>query len=192
MNLTRRTLLGLPAALVPIHQAARREPPAGEGATGSSYEAATGPSRVLRPLTPGGTMYIGTYGDGIGIATYDAQGKIAGTGTIGGVPDPSFVIRDGNFLYAVDEQDAGAVTAIDISATPRVLNRQPNKGSGPATWPRSATTCSVRTTAPATSPCTRSTRMGASGNKLIWSSTRDPSRTRTRSCRPASTCSAST
>jgi 6-phosphogluconolactonase len=108
MSVTRRAVLGFGAALVPIHQAARKV------------------------TEIAGTMYLGTYGNGIGIATYDAQGNITGTGTIDGIPDPSFVIRDGNFLYAVDEQDAGAVTAVDISvATPRVLNRQPNKGSGP-------------------------------------------------------------
>ena len=125
MNLSRRGFLGFTAALVPIHQAATREAPerespdpAGTGGQGARGEA-------------GGTLYLGTYGDGIGIATYDADGKITKTGTIDGIPDPSFVIRDGNFLYAVNEQDAGAVTAIDISATPKVLNRQPNKGSGP-------------------------------------------------------------
>lgn len=122
MIVSRRTLLGLTAALVPVHQAARREPPDRE------HPARPGGGR---PLATGGTMYIGTYGDGIGVASYDADGKITRTGTIDGVPDPSFVIRAGNFLYAVDEQDAGAVIAIDVSATPKVLNRQPNKGSGP-------------------------------------------------------------
>ncbi|MEU4197758.1 lactonase family protein [Kribbella sp. NPDC026611] len=80
---------------------------------------------------PSNTLYLGTYGAGIGIATYDANGKLTASGTIAGVPNASFVIRSGTFLYAVNEQDAGAVTAIDISGPPRVLNRQPNKGSGP-------------------------------------------------------------
>ncbi|WP_427895269.1 lactonase family protein [Kribbella sp. GL6] len=114
MTVSRRALLGLPAALVPIHRSARREPSYREDVT-----------------EPGGTMFLGTYGDGVGIATYDGRGKITKVGTIAGVPDPSFLIRHGNLLYAVDEQDAGAVTAIDISGTPKVLNRQPNKGSGP-------------------------------------------------------------
>lgn len=123
MNLSRRGFLGFIAALVPLHQSATREAPerlghAGTGGRGARDEA-------------GGTLYLGTYGDGIGIAAYDAGGKITGTGTINGIPDPSFVIRDGAFLYAVNEQDAGAVTAIDISGTPKVLNRQPTKGSGP-------------------------------------------------------------
>jgi 6-phosphogluconolactonase len=84
-----------------------------------------------KPTEAPNTLYLGTYGDGIGIATYDATGKITSTGRLTGVADPSFVIRSGNFLYAVNEQDTGAVTAIDASSTLRVLNRQPNQGSGP-------------------------------------------------------------
>ncbi|HET6737393.1 MAG TPA: beta-propeller fold lactonase family protein, partial [Kribbella sp.] len=111
MSITRRALLGFSAAIVPIHHRVTQEPLRREGSGA------------------GGTMYLGTYGNGIGIATYDAEGRITKTGTID-VPDPSFVIRTGNFLYAVNEQETGAVTAIDISATPRMLNRQPTKGSG--------------------------------------------------------------
>ncbi|MGZ0147064.1 lactonase family protein [Kribbella sp. WER1] len=106
MTVTRRVFLGFTAAAVPTY-------------------------RAIRPRVAGGTMYLGTYGDGVGIATYDGHGKITRTGTIADVPDPSFVIREGKLLYAVDEQDAGTVTAIDISTTPKVLNRQPNRGSGP-------------------------------------------------------------
>ncbi|MDX3003296.1 lactonase family protein [Kribbella solani] len=112
MNLSRRGFLGFTAALAPIHQLATREAP------------------EPRPRRAG-TMYLGTYGPGVGIATYDVDGRITATGTIADVPNPSFVIRSGNLLYAVNEQDAGAVTAIDISGTPKVLNRQPTKGSGP-------------------------------------------------------------
>ncbi|MGW6195101.1 lactonase family protein [Kribbella sp. NPDC055110] len=135
MNLSRRGFLGFTAALVPIHQPATREPsrreaPDYEGWDREGPRRGEAVSRGARRVA-GGTMYLGTYGDGIGIATYDAGGKITRTGTIDGIPNPSFVIRDGNFLYAVNEQDAGAVTAIDISGTPKVLNRQPNKGSGP-------------------------------------------------------------
>lgn len=77
------------------------------------------------------TLYLGTYGDGVGIASYDDTGKLTATGKLTGVADPSFLIRVGNFLYAVNEQDAGAVTAIDASGNLRVLNRQPSQGSGP-------------------------------------------------------------
>lgn len=126
MSVSRRGFLGFTAAaLTPIHAAANRELPdrdAGERAT--PQHQATGDEAA-------NTLYLGTYGDSIGIATYDASGKITATGSIAGIPNPSFVIRAGNLLYAVNEQDAGAVTAIDISAEPRVLNRQPNQGSGP-------------------------------------------------------------
>ncbi|TCC06419.1 lactonase family protein [Kribbella soli] len=108
-----------------MHQAATWEAPGGERL---SHGEAIG-RRASREA--GGTLYLGTYGAGVGIATYDAEGKITKTGTIDGIPNPSFVIREGNFLYAVNEQNPGAVTAIDISATPKVLNRQPNNGSGP-------------------------------------------------------------
>lgn len=127
MSVSRRGFLGFTAAaLAPIHQAATREAPE-PGA----------PSPEAHGREPAGdqaedrTLYLGTYGDSIGIATYDEAGKITSTGSIAGIPNASFVIRSGDFLYAVNEQDAGAVTAIDISGTPRVLNRQPNKGSGP-------------------------------------------------------------
>ncbi|GAA1687025.1 lactonase family protein [Kribbella yunnanensis] len=78
-------------------------------------------------------LYHGRYGDGVGIASYDATGKITSTGVLKGVGDPSFIIRSGNFLYAVNEQETGAVSAIAIDAPGklRLLNRQPNKGSGP-------------------------------------------------------------
>ncbi|GAA3090748.1 6-phosphogluconolactonase [Kribbella aluminosa] len=132
MTVSRRALIGVAAALVPVHHSARREPSAREDMTepGPTDQPQVS-SGYGRPRVAGGTMYLGAYGDGLGIAKYDSQGKISTTGTIAGVPDPSFVIRDGTFLYAVNEQDAGAVTAIDISATPKVLNRQPTKGSGP-------------------------------------------------------------
>ncbi|TDD49509.1 lactonase family protein [Kribbella antibiotica] len=78
-------------------------------------------------------LYYGKYGDGVGIATYDAAGKITAAGTLSGVGDPSWVTRVGNRLYAANEQDAGAVTAIAIDAPGnlRKLNRQTNGGSGP-------------------------------------------------------------
>ncbi|MFI5731099.1 lactonase family protein [Kribbella sp. NPDC051587] len=78
-------------------------------------------------------LYHGRYGDGVGIASYDAAGKITSTGVLTGVADPSFVIRSGNFLYAVNEQEAGAVTAIAIDAPGKLrrINSKSNKGSGP-------------------------------------------------------------
>ncbi|HEY3562761.1 MAG TPA: lactonase family protein [Kribbella sp.] len=135
MTVSRRTVLGLCTALVPTvatREPSRREAPDMDGLDRGAPDRDHPSSREgRRPRLRGGTMYLGTYGDGVGIATYDAEGRITQTGTIAGVPDPSFVIRDGNFLYAVNEQDAGAVTSIDVSSMPRVLNRQPTKGSGP-------------------------------------------------------------
>lgn len=39
-------------------------------------------------LTAARTLYLGTYGASVGIATYDTAGKLSGAGTIDGVPDP--------------------------------------------------------------------------------------------------------
>ncbi|MEU0409689.1 lactonase family protein [Streptomyces griseorubiginosus] len=94
-----------------------------------SRRAATGP----RPL------YLGTYttveggGSGIGLATYDAvSGRITGTGTITGVTNPSYLALhpDGRTLYAVAEQDAGAVTAVRL-ADRKVLGSRSTGGAGP-------------------------------------------------------------
>lgn len=114
MSLTRRGFLGVTAASLVATPAV----------------AASGPSR---------TLYLGTYtspaggGSGIGIASYDVNGKITATGVLAGVEDPSFLVRRGQFLYAVNEQATGGVTAVAIDAPDklRVLNRQPNKGSAP-------------------------------------------------------------
>jgi 6-phosphogluconolactonase len=113
VNLTRRGFLGVTAATLV-----------------ASPAAAAPTSRRL---------YLGTYtspaggGSGIGIASYDVNGKITATGVLTGVEDPSFLITRGHSLYAVNEQDAGGVTAVAIEASGnlRVLNRQPNKGSAP-------------------------------------------------------------
>ncbi|SEP71900.1 6-phosphogluconolactonase, cycloisomerase 2 family [Streptomyces sp. yr375] len=86
----------------------------------SGPDASPGPSdrSLPRPL------YLGTYtsaeggGKGIGVASYDpGSGRITGRGTITGVPDPSYlaVHPDGRTLYAADEREAGAVTAVRLS-----------------------------------------------------------------------------
>jgi 6-phosphogluconolactonase (cycloisomerase 2 family) len=98
-------------------------------ATTPSAAAATGP----RPL------YLGTYtsaeggGTGIGVAAYDAgSGRITGAGTITGVSNPSYLALhpDGRTLYAVAEQDAGAVTAVRLSDR-KVLGSRSTGGAGP-------------------------------------------------------------
>ncbi|MFG2881402.1 lactonase family protein [Streptomyces sp. NPDC048297] len=84
-------------------------------------------------------LYIGTYtsvqggGTGIGLATYDpTTGRITGSGTLTGVPDPSYlaVHPDGRTLYAVDERQDGAVTAVRL-ADRRVLGSRGTGGAGP-------------------------------------------------------------
>ena len=134
------------------------------------------------------TLYLGTYGDGVGIATYDANGKITATGELTGVPDPSFLIRSGSFLYAVNEQDAGAVTsmAIDAGGNLKLLNRQLNKGSGPCHLAKVGDYLLSANKDPVILPCIRSPPMGAWGNRPIWSGTKVPRRTRTRLMTPDS------
>ncbi|MEU2379412.1 lactonase family protein [Streptomyces misionensis] len=84
-------------------------------------------------------LYVGTYtstpggGTGIGLASYDPQsGAIKGSGTLTGVPDPSYlaVHPDGRTLYAVDERQDGGVTAVRL-ADRRVLGTRSTGGAGP-------------------------------------------------------------
>jgi len=99
---------------------------------------ATGQRTTPAPAGPR-PLYLGTYtsvdggGTGIGIAGYDsATGKITGTGTITGVGDPSYltVHPDGRTLYAVNEREAGAVTAVRL-ADRKVLGSRGTGGAGP-------------------------------------------------------------
>ncbi|MFJ2770784.1 lactonase family protein [Streptomyces sp. NPDC087300] len=89
-------------------------------------------------------LFLGTYtsqaggGKGIGLATYDdVTGRITGTGTLTGVPDPSYLALhpSGRTLYAVDERAEGAVTAVALAADggrpPKVLNTRATGGGGP-------------------------------------------------------------
>ncbi|MGW5860914.1 lactonase family protein [Streptomyces sp. NPDC055239] len=104
----------------------------------SASTAALSPER-----RPRGTrqLFLGTYttqqggGTGLGLATYDeATGKITGTGTLTGVPDPSYLCLhpSGKTLYAVNERDQGGVTAIALSPEgPEVLGARDTGGAGP-------------------------------------------------------------
>ncbi|WP_225829781.1 lactonase family protein [Streptomyces sp. NK08204] len=83
-------------------------------------------------------LYLGTYtsvdggGTGIATASYDpATGRITGSGTLTGVPDPSYLARhpDGRTLYAVNECEDGAVTAIRL-ADRRILGTRSTGGAG--------------------------------------------------------------
>ncbi|MEI5524886.1 lactonase family protein [Streptomyces brasiliscabiei] len=120
-----------PTASSPAANAPTAPSPGTETGTGSASPspARTGP----RPL------YIGTYtsaeggGTGIGVATYDARGgRVAGKGTITGVPDPSYltVHPDGRTLYAVNERTDGGVTAVRLSDR-KVLGTRSSGGEAP-------------------------------------------------------------
>jgi 6-phosphogluconolactonase (cycloisomerase 2 family) len=118
---------GAPGADEPVAAAVRHP-----SAEPSAPRATPGPSGP-RPL------YLGTYtsveggGKGIGLASYDpATGRITGTGTLTGVADPSYLALhpDRRTLYAVDERDDGAVTAVRL-ADRRILGSRSTGGAGP-------------------------------------------------------------
>ncbi|CAM5366828.1 Lactonase family protein OS=Streptomyces alboniger OX=132473 GN=CP975_32890 PE=3 SV=1 [Streptomyces alboniger] len=104
----------------------------------ASPSASTAPGATGRPTGPR-PLYVGTYtsveggGTGIGLATYDADsGRIKSTGTITGVANPSYLAAhpDGRTLYAVNEGDDGAVTAVR-RADRRILADRSTGGAGP-------------------------------------------------------------
>lgn len=123
--------MSLPACDGGSHPSDAPTPPAPATVTGPPAPSAT--SSGPRPL------YLGTYtsadggGKGIGTATYDpVTGRISGEGVIGGVGDPSFlaVHPDGRTLYAVNEREDGAVTAVRLSDR-KVLGSSATGGSSP-------------------------------------------------------------
>ncbi|TGB08871.1 lactonase family protein [Streptomyces sp. MZ04] len=64
----------------------------------------------------------------------DATGRVTATGTLTGVPNPSYLCLhpSGSTLYAVNEQEQGGVTAIALSpAGPEVLGSRGTGGAGP-------------------------------------------------------------
>ncbi|MFI8191756.1 lactonase family protein [Streptomyces sp. NPDC085946] len=108
-------------------------PSGGRTAAGTGPSAGTGTPSGPRPL------YLGTYtsaeggGKGIGLAAYDpATGRVTGTGTLTGVGDPSYlaVHPDGRTLYAVNERQDGAVTAVRL-ADRTVLGSRSTGGAAP-------------------------------------------------------------
>jgi 6-phosphogluconolactonase (cycloisomerase 2 family) len=111
----------------------------GASPTGSpSPDPSSTPAGTRRPSGPR-PLYLGTYtsaeggGTGIGVATYDPDsGRVEGTGTISGVGNPSYlaVHPDGRTLYAVNEREDGAVTAVRL-ADRKVLGSRGTGGSGP-------------------------------------------------------------
>ncbi|MFD3814716.1 lactonase family protein [Streptomyces rubiginosohelvolus] len=114
-----------PALATPAHAAARPAP-------------APAPPNAPRATRP---LLLGTYtseaggGTGIGIAAYDtATGAITPGPVITGVDNPSYLALhpSGSTVYAVAEQEAGAVTAVGRApdGTYEVLGSRPTGGSG--------------------------------------------------------------
>ncbi|MFE3638482.1 lactonase family protein [Streptomyces sp. NPDC059168] len=125
------------AAVVAVPVTAAEPPAPSDGPP-----ARTGARTAVRP--PGRAdrtrpLYVGTYtsaeggGAGVGLAEYDpATGRITGRGTLTGVPDPSYlaVHPDGRTLYAADERQDGAVTAVRL-ADRKVLGARSTGGASP-------------------------------------------------------------
>jgi 6-phosphogluconolactonase len=96
---------------------------------------AAGPAAAQRPL------FVGTYtdgddaGTGVTVGTWDtADGRLAARGVVP-VANPSFLALapGGRTLYAVDEQEDGAVTALAlVEGGLRAINTESSKGAGPA------------------------------------------------------------
>ncbi|MFD5699783.1 lactonase family protein [Streptomyces lasiicapitis] len=118
--------------------AAAAPPPTGSPG-GAPHGAAAAPRSGARAQRP---LFLGTYtsqqggGTGIGLATYDdGTGEVTGIGTLGGVPDPSYLAAhpSGRTLYAVNEREQGGVTAVALSpdGAHRVLGTRSTGGAGP-------------------------------------------------------------
>lgn len=143
---SRRRLLGAlggaaAATALPSPAPPRSEAPPGERAVAAGRRPSAGPSSRRSAPGPAGPrpLHIGTYtsveggGRGIGLATYDsATGAVTAAGTLAGVADPSYLALhpDGRTLYAVDERDRGAVTAVRL-ADHRILGSRGTGGAGP-------------------------------------------------------------
>ncbi|MEV6961165.1 lactonase family protein [Streptomyces sp. NPDC051207] len=127
------------AALPAVTGCSDSPQPADAPADSPALAASTsGPGKARGPSGPR-PLYIGTYtsaeggGKGVGLATYDAAtGRVTGGGTLSGVGDPSYlaVHPDGRTLYAVNEREDGAVTAVRLSDR-TVLGSRGTGGSAP-------------------------------------------------------------
>ncbi|MEU7644785.1 lactonase family protein [Streptomyces huasconensis] len=118
-----------------------RESPGREIPGGTRRGEAPDPSAAHRPVREG-RLFLGTYtsqdggGSGIGLATYDEiTGSVTGTGTLTGVPDPSYLALhpSGRTLYCVNEREKGGVTAVALSSDGKhqVLGTRGTGGAGP-------------------------------------------------------------
>ncbi|ROP37390.1 6-phosphogluconolactonase [Saccharothrix texasensis] len=84
--------------------------------------------------------YLGTYtswaggGTGLGLGAYDpATGRLRVTGVVPDVPNPSFVIDAGRWVYAANEKSDGEVTALAVGpdGVPKVLGSRSTGGADP-------------------------------------------------------------
>ncbi len=101
---------------------------AGGGASGRE-RGSSGP----RPLLLGTYTSAEGGGQGIGLAEYEpGTGRITGRGLLAEVGDPSYlaVHPDGRTVYAVDEREDGAVTAVRLSDR-KVLGSRSTGGAAP-------------------------------------------------------------
>lgn len=121
-----------PTASAPSTPSTTSAPPAARAPDAASPSASPTPSGP-RPL------HLGTYtsaedgGTGIGFASYDpATGKVTGGRTLTGIGDPSYLALhpDGRTLYAVNEREKGAVTAVRLSDR-KVLGSRSTGGGAP-------------------------------------------------------------
>ncbi|MBC2902337.1 lactonase family protein [Streptomyces cupreus] len=117
-------------------------PACDEASTPETTAPETTPSASDEAATPSGPrpLYLGTYtsaeggGEGVGVASYDpASGRVTGAGTIAGIADPSYLALhpNGRTLYAVNEREDGAVTAVRLSDR-KILGSRSTGGAAPA------------------------------------------------------------
>ncbi|MEU0372324.1 lactonase family protein [Streptomyces sp. NPDC006283] len=135
----RRRFIGALSAAVAAAALPACGAPPDSASRSRSQTAATPTPRARSAARP---LFLGTYtsveggGKGIGLATYDeSTGRITGTGVVDGVGDPSYLALhpSGRTLYAVDEQEAGAVTAVRLAedGRHRVLGSRSTGGAAP-------------------------------------------------------------
>ncbi|MEU9479006.1 lactonase family protein [Streptomyces sp. NPDC048191] len=133
---SRRRFLGAVGGTAAVVAVPSPAAPPADGTAVADEPGAAAPPRGASGPRP---LYVGTYtsvdggGTGIGLASYDpVTGRITGSGTLTGVPDPSYlaVHPDGRTLYAVDERQDGGVTTVRLAGR-RVLGTRSTGGAGP-------------------------------------------------------------
>ncbi|MFJ4833594.1 lactonase family protein [Streptomyces sp. NPDC088747] len=141
---TRRRFVGALTGVAAVATVAAPAAPGPSAVPSGAVPPTAGPSESASGPPVGGSeprpLFVGTYasvqggGKGIGLATYDPEsGRVTGTGAVvTGVGDPSYLAPhpNGGTLYAVDEREAGAVTAVRL-ADDKVLGTRSTGGASP-------------------------------------------------------------